>query len=123
VAGDYDLRDQQAAIIRERISEIIGIRAVYYLQSAKLAFQSGAIGTALHDLSEGYGFIYSLRFTHNPTSGTAYFSAMEVEQMLLDLMGDGANGLWDLSSTTIDQLSKDIANRFNFTVSQAAPGN
>ena len=35
VAGDYDLRDQQADIIREEISEMIGIRAVYYLQTAK----------------------------------------------------------------------------------------
>ena len=31
VGGDYDLRDQQANVIREEISKIIAIRAVYYL--------------------------------------------------------------------------------------------
>ncbi|MFT7285291.1 DUF4856 domain-containing protein, partial [Nonlabens sp.] len=62
VAKNYDVRDQQADIIKEEVSNIIGIRAVYYLQVAQ-NFLAADKATAFHDLSEGYGFIYSLQFT------------------------------------------------------------
>lgn len=120
VAGDYALRDTQAAIIRKRISELIAIRAVYYLQSAKTALGANAFGTAFHDLSEAYGFIYSLQFTHNPMAEAPYFNGSEVEAFLNDLMDDGANGLWDVQTSTLDTLANTIAGRFDFTVAQAA---
>lgn len=120
VAKDYKLRDEQAAIIRETISALIGIRAVYYLQAGKNAFAANEFGTAFHDISEGYGFIYSLQFTHNPSTQEPYFSSSEVEAFLSDLMDDGSNGLWDVSATTLDNLSNTIASRFDFTVVQAA---
>jgi hypothetical protein len=120
VASNYALRDEQAARIQEKISEIIGIRAVYYLQAGKNAFAANQNGTALHDLSEGYGFIYSLQFTHNPATAQPYFSNAEVNQMLIDLTSEGPNGFWDLSPERLDGLSQNIANRFSFTLAQAA---
>ena len=62
VAKNYEVRDQQADIIKEEVSNIIGIRAVYYLQVAQ-NFLAADKATAFHDLSEGYGFIYSRQFT------------------------------------------------------------
>lgn len=118
VAGEFELRDEQAAIIKERISEVIAIRAVYYLKTGGIEIAASNFGSAFHDLSEGYGFIYSLQFTHNPATGMPYFSAEEVEAMLTDLMDDGANGLWDVQITTLDDLAATIASRFNFTVDQ-----
>jgi hypothetical protein len=120
VASNYALRDEQAARIQEMISEIIGIRAVYYLQAGKNALAANQNGTALHDLSEGYGFIFSLQFTHNPGTGQPYFSNAEVNQMLIDLTSEGPNGFWDLSPERLDGLSQNIANRFSFTIAQAA---
>lgn len=120
VAGNYALRDEQAEIIQEKISELIGIRAVYYLKAGKNAFAASQPGTALHDLSEGYGFIYSLQFTHNPATGQPYFSNAEVNQMLTDLTSEGPNGFWDLSAERLDSLSQNIADRFTFTLNQAA---
>ena len=35
VAKNYTVRDEQVEILREKISMIIGIRAVYYLQGGK----------------------------------------------------------------------------------------
>ena len=35
VAGDYDVRDAQAEIIREKISQVIAVRGVFYMQNAK----------------------------------------------------------------------------------------
>jgi len=117
VAKDYDLRDQQAEIIREKISEIIGIRAVFYLQQGKNTLANDK-GAAFHDLSEGFGFIYSLQFTRQPNSDSPYFNATEVDNMLTTLLE--GNGFWNVSEQTLDDFSDQIAARFSFTVEQAA---
>jgi hypothetical protein len=120
VAKNYTTRDQQAEIIRTKISEIIGIRAVYYLQAAKPTVGTD-YGSAFHDLSEGYGFIYSLQFTRQPGTDNPYFTKDEVDAYLAQLMQ--GNGFWDVTTTTLDEMSDDIAARFDFTVSEAAPSN
>ena len=121
VAKDYEERDAQAEVLRELISKVIGVRAVYYLQQGKLALDQPTpdYGGGFHDLSEGYGFIYSLQFTRRPNSNDPYFTKAEVDAFLVDLMDDGANGLWDVLPTTLDSLSEDIAERFSFTVEEA----
>ena len=116
VAGDYVTRDKQAEIIKEDISEVIAIRAVYYLQSAKTALQSGQMGSAFHDLSEGYGFIYSLRFTRQANSNASYFTKDEVENFIAQLTS--GNGFWDVQTETLDEISKDIADKFTFTIEE-----
>ncbi|MEO9481608.1 MAG: DUF4856 domain-containing protein [Maribacter dokdonensis] len=122
VAKQYDVRDAQAEIIREKLSEVIGIRAVYYLQQGKnsLDQETPDYGGAFHDLSEGYGFVYSLQFTRKPNSTEPYFTKDEVDAFLIDLMDDGENGLWDVEATTLDAISADIVAKFNFTLEQAA---
>ncbi|RNC80236.1 MAG: DUF4856 domain-containing protein [Winogradskyella sp.] len=122
VEKNYEVRNEQAEIIREKVSQVIGVRAVYYLQSAKNAFQNGDNGSGFHDLSEGYGFIYSLQFTREPNSNSAYFSKNEVDTFLADLLE--GNGFWDIANDTtiLDTISDAIATRFgSFTVAQAAP--
>ena len=122
VAKDYTVRDEQAEILRELISEVVGIRAVYYLQQGKNALPSGGsqdFGPSFHDFSEGYGFIYSLQFTRRPNSSEPYFTKAEVDAFLADLLDDGPNGLWDVTPETLDSISEDIAERFDFTVEQA----
>lgn len=122
VAGDYKLRDEQAEIIREQVSKVIAVRGVYYLQQAKLALEATpvAYGGAFHDLSEAYGFIYSLQFSRQPGTNAPYFSASEVNALLADLLDDGANGLWDVTPATIDTISSAIAAAFGFSVAEAA---
>lgn len=119
VAGDYATRDAQAELIRAQISSIIAIRAVYYLQQAKAGLSAGTVdyGAVFHDLSEGYGFIYSLQFTRKPNSDAPYFSNAEVNEMI-DKMMTG-NGFWDVTTSTLDDLSNQIAAEFPFTVEEA----
>jgi len=119
VAGDYELRDQQAAIIQEEISKVIAIRAVYYLQQGKNALANSDFGGAFHDFSEGYGFIYSLQFTRRPNTNDPYFTKAQVDAIITKLLGDGENGLWDVTAATLDELSNEIAAEFTFTVEQA----
>lgn len=119
VAKDYELRDLQADIIREKISIIIGVRAVYYLQTGKKAMTTNQ-GGAFHDLSEGYGFIYSLQFTRKPGTDQPYLDADTVQGLLDELLGDGPNGLWDVTPATLDAISNTIADAFPFTLAEAA---
>ncbi len=121
VARNYDVRDAQVEIIREKVSMIIAIRAVYYLQQGKIGLEASTIdrGTVFHSLSEGYGFIYSLQFTRKSDSNAPYFTRSETEEMLNGLMRDGDNGLWDVTTTTLDEISDEIVARFSFTVEEA----
>ena len=122
VAKNYSVRDQQADIVKDKISEAIAIRAVYYLQQGKNAIpadgNSSLYGSAFHDLSEGFGFVYSLRFTRKSGSSESYFTRAEVDGFINSMLEN--NGLWDISSETLDNISDAIANKFDFTVAQAA---
>ncbi|MEM6805415.1 MAG: DUF4856 domain-containing protein [Bacteroidota bacterium] len=122
VAKDYTVRDEQAAIVREKVSTVIAVRAVYYLQQGKNGIEGNDLGAAFHDLSEGYGFIYSLQFTRQPNSSAPYFTKADVDGFISSLMG-GTNGLWDVTPATLDQISESIAAKFDFTVAQAASTN
>ncbi|WP_438712796.1 DUF4856 domain-containing protein [Aquimarina muelleri] len=120
VAKQYDVRDKQAAIIKEKISQVIAIRAVYYLQQGKKALEAPVVdyASAFHDLSEGFGFVYSLQFTRKSDSNTPYFTKSEV-QTYIDQLMEGANGFWDLSPNTLQSISEKIAEKFSFSVAQA----
>lgn len=120
VAKEYDIRDEQADIIRENISKVIAVKGIYYLQQAKTKIENEQVTGSFHGLSEAYGFIYSLRFTRKPGTNDAYFSKEEVDGLLSQLLGDGENGLWNLQAGTIDNISEAIAAKFDFTVAQAA---
>ncbi|CAL2104261.1 conserved exported protein of unknown function [Tenacibaculum sp. 190130A14a] len=117
VAKNYKVRNEQAEIIREKISEVIAIRTVYYLQSGKGVWATDK-ASAFHDLSEGLGFIYSLQFTRKPNSTESYFTKAEVDGYINDLIGTG-NGLWENTTpATLDNISNKIAAKFNFTVAE-----
>lgn len=117
VEKNYDLRDAQAAIIREKVSMIMGVRAVYYLESGKQAFAANDKAAAFHDLSEGVGFIYSLQFTRDPETNQPYFTHEEVANYLETLLT--GNGFWDVEAATLEDMAADIAARFPFTVAEA----
>lgn len=121
VAKEYDLRDEQADIIVDRVSQVIAVRAVFYLQQGKNALANNDFGGAFHDLSEGYGFIFSLRFLRDSNTDQALFSKSEVDGFINQLTQ--GNGFWDLDAATLDQMSEEIAAKFNFTVEQAVTVN
>lgn len=121
VAGDYDLRDVQADIIRANLSKVIAVRAVHYLEAGAsgLGEANPDLAHIFHELSEAYGFVYSLQFTRNPNTDAPYFSRAEVKAFLADIMDDGDNGLWDVEASTLTNISSQIAEAFGFTVAEA----
>ncbi|WP_369871787.1 DUF4856 domain-containing protein [Aquimarina sp. Aq78] len=120
VAKKYDIRDEQAAIIRAKISQVIAVRAVYYLQQGKNALEAPTVdyASAFHDLSEGFGFVYSLQFTRKSEGNVPYLTRTEVQGLIDQLMG-GTNGFWDVTPATLQSISETIAGKFSFTVAQA----
>jgi hypothetical protein len=121
VGKNYTLRDEQVSILREKISLIIAVRSVYYLQAGKTYIIDNNPAKAFHNLSEGYGFIFSLQFTRIPNTDSPYFDKPQVDGFIDQLMA--GNGFWDLTPETLDQMSEQIAGEFGFTVEAAADDN
>jgi hypothetical protein len=113
----YDVRDQAIEVLRYQVSTVVAVRTIYYLQAGKNALTAGNQGTACHDLSEGIGFLYSLRFTRKSNVKETYFSKSEIDGFLSDI--EAGNGLWDITSATLDSICEDIAAKFDFTVAEA----
>jgi hypothetical protein len=104
VAKNSEVRDAQAAIISEKISEVVINKAVYYLNSA--AGKDDLSADYFHALSEGYGFIFSLQFTYD-AAGAPYFTNAEVTGMLDELLeGDG---FWDRTDAELEAMATTIA--------------
>ncbi|VAW09931.1 FIG00930717: hypothetical protein [hydrothermal vent metagenome] len=122
VGKDYALRDEQIVIIKEKISMAIALRAVNYLQAGKADLFPTTVDQAhgFYRLSEAIGFIYSLQFTRKPDSNAPYFTKVEVEGFIDQLLPEQGNGFWDIAPATLDQISDTIAAKFEFTVAQAA---
>lgn len=120
VANDYATRDAQIAIIKQKLAMVPAVRAVFYLKEGKAKLTTEGGKKAFHALSEGYGFIMSLRYTNKPGTNAPYMSKAEVDA-ILDELTDGTNGLWDVDylNAHIDGLAAQIATRFGFTVAQA----
>ena len=116
VAKDYNLRDKQVEIIREEVSKVIAVRAVYYLQTGKNSLASDK-ASAFHDLSEGYGFVYALRFTRTAASNKPHLSIDDINTFLTNLQE--GNGFWTITSAKLDEISNKIASTYGFNVDQA----
>ncbi len=104
-AGDYELKDKQAKIIKTSISKVIGYRASSYLRSGASKITAGTWADALHALSEGYGFVLSLQFTMKD-DGEPYFTNAEVNEMLADLEKD--NGFWSRTAAELNTMADKI---------------
>ncbi len=120
VAGEYDVRDEQAAIIQERLSLVIAIRAAFYLERGAAAIENEpAREASFHGLSEGYGFVYALQFTRDPATGAPYFSRGE-SQALLDQIADNDElGFWTVEPSALRDAAATIARRFDFSYENA----
>ena len=107
VAGDATVRDEQAEIVKTKMSRVILHKAAYYLRGAATAREAASVDYAdfFHGLSEGYGFVLSLQFTYD-ASGTSYFSHAEVATMLTSL--EAGNGFWDITPAALNAMAAQI---------------
>jgi len=108
VDGDYATRDAQAKIIKVDLSKVIGAMVVNYLESY-LAKREATPADAVHALSEGYGFIFSLPFTNNG-EGEPYFTQEEVSGFL-----DKMDNFWQIDEETANAVIAEVNSRFGFS--------
>ncbi len=85
VAHDYDERDAQILTIAEAMEESCYLKAVGYLNKGANSLNNGNAAAAFHELSEGIGFIFSLRYAKSET-----ISATQSDAWIQTLIsGDG----------------------------------
>jgi hypothetical protein len=109
VAGDYTVRDEQAEIVKTKLSQIIGRKAADYLNSGAGKIEDGKWADAHHALSEGWGFILSLQFTKNPTTGEPYYTTAEVNAMLAEM-----DDFWTVAPAALKSMASGIETKFGF---------
>jgi hypothetical protein len=103
VNKDNTTRDAQIAYIRTSLEKAIAIIAVSYLNKTKTATTDGA---KVHALSEGVGFVYSLRYGHNAKINKAK------SDELLGILMNKQNGFWSLTNADIDNVRDQVAAAF-----------
>lgn len=111
VEKNYTERDAQVALLREKLSIIVAVRAVHYLGGGArligtLAPDAAERADAFHDICEGYGFINSLRFIVD-ADGNRYFTDTEVDGYLAIL--EAGKGLWTITSDELIDMADTIA--------------
>jgi len=115
-AKNYQIRDEQAEIIKENISLIFAVRAIHYLEAGKNKINDGNRTGGFHALSEAYGFLYSIRFSQNPNTNQPYLSASDVNMFMNELMAE--NGFWSVTPEKLSEISEAIASAYGISVSQ-----
>ena len=119
VAKDYDEREDQAEIIKEKISLAIAIKIVMNFKSSQVLLEETTLdyGAIFHEISEGLGFVYTLQFTRKPlttSSPTPYTIKDNVEEYFSELL-DVGNGLWEsATSGNLQEVLEDIETDFGY---------
>lgn len=103
VNNDMNTRDEQIAYIRSELEKAIATVAISYLNKTNTSTDDAS---RFHALSEGIGFIYSLRFAYNAKVNTT-----KSEQLLGQLMNK-THGFWSLTTADIDAVRDDLATTF-----------
>ncbi len=123
VAGEFEARDAAAKRVAKEASLVIAVRAAHYLKAGQLGLATTTpdMASVFHDLSEGFGFVYSLQFTLNPETDAPYFSRQEVKEMLDKIypVADGKRGFWDVTQDDLQEAATTIATAFGFTYDNA----
>ena len=104
VGNCSEVRDEQAQIIKENLSIVVALKAEGYLRAAA-GENNNYTPDYFHALSEAYGFILSLQFTHT-SSGYAYFTNSQVNTMLSEL--EAGNGFWDRTDAELIAMADAI---------------
>src|SRR5690606_24956989 len=103
VNKDMATRDEQIAYIRAELEKSIAAVAISYLNKTMSATDDAG---RFHSLSEGVGFIYSLRFAHN-----AKINSAKSEALLNILMGK-QYGFWSLTNSDLENVRDQVAAAF-----------
>ncbi|SEP57839.1 DUF4856 domain-containing protein [Neolewinella agarilytica] len=122
VVGEYAERDARANRIKEILTDVLVIRSIYYLKQAEAQLRATPLmpQAAFHDLSEAYGFVYSLRFIRLQVDGQLVDYTTFSDNSLAALRNADDNGFWGLEADELATLAEDIASVFFINLEAAA---
>jgi len=103
VNNDMATRDEQIAYLRTNLEKAVATVAVSYLNKGMKSTDAAA---KFHELSEGAGFIYSLRYGYN-----AKINRTKSDE-LLNMLKGGKDGFWSLTKAEIEKVRDEIAGAF-----------
>ncbi|MRJ08401.1 DUF4856 domain-containing protein [Ornithobacterium rhinotracheale] len=98
-------------VISESVAKILALRATHYFDEYSDDLKSDEKRvTAVHEMSEGLGFVYGLQFTYNPKTGKPYFTNEEVLNYINSV------NFWkaEEAKTKLSNLANELAKRLNF---------
>lgn len=104
VNKDDQTRKEQIALIRNNLEKTLARVTISYLKKTQDAIALNNFADAVHNLGEGAGFLYSLRYAHNPK-----INATLSENLFNELIG-GQKGIYSLTSAKLTSIRSQIAN-------------
>ncbi len=105
--------------LNKYVTTVVAFRGVHYLAGYGEKIRQNFDGESVHELSEGLGFAYSLRYAYNPTHNPSvfYLTADEAKKFADVNLWDEAE---DKSGNSfLDKESERLAKMFGFTVAEA----
>lgn len=109
VAQDYDERDAEIPTIASAMEEATYLKALGYLNKGAADLNNGDAAAAFHHLSEGVGFIYSLRYVQSENVTPAMS-----DQWIQDLTS--GSGFWSGDiQTRIESVKTEIGTTYNLS--------
>lgn len=103
VNNDMAKRDEQIAYLRTNLEKAIATVAISYLNKSMKSTDPAA---KFHELSEGAGFIYSLRYGYNAKINRAK------SDELLNILKGKEHGFWSLTTADLENVRDQLANAF-----------
>ncbi len=105
--NDRTTMKAQVAIIRTEMERVVAATAMDYLKDGKASLGDSETAIALHEISEAYAFLFSLKFNPEKVITTA-----KVDE-LLDKFGDNMH---ELSTSTIDEIYDELSTIYGITL-------
>ena len=102
-----DIRDQEIENIRKMWEKFAAKQAVTYLTGAKSYFGTDN-AKFLHELSEGYGFIYAMKYFPLETRVITY---SQIDGLLTNTIG---NNFWDVTQADLTEAINTLNSIYNF---------
>ena len=106
VNKDDQTRKEQIAFIRSTLEKTLAKVTISYLKKTQDAIAANNFADAVHSLGEGAGFLYSLRFAHNPK-----INPTVSDNLFNELIG-GPKGFYSLTSAKLTTIRTQIANAY-----------
>ncbi|HUH48139.1 MAG TPA: DUF4856 domain-containing protein, partial [Arenibacter sp.] len=106
VNKDDQTRKEQIGLIRTSLEKTLAKVTISYLKKTQDAIAANNFADAVHSLGEGAGFLYALRFAHQPK-----IDATASDDLFNELVG-GPKGFYSLTAARLTEIRGQLATAY-----------